>query len=501
MPPYVKKLKPQHRRSSSLSTTSFSKTKLYKINFEALEKHRLLLDKIISSSVLSVVELSSNLFTMNTNVSLNIFNSLRIPDAVKDMPSFDGNPHLLFDFLNNVEEILSHIQSIAGTGYSQIILRAIRNKITGPANEVLNMYGTSTNWVEIKSNLITHYADKRNETSLIRDLHQLRQDLDSVETFYAKIIHILSTIMNHVRVHEKNQTVIEAKKTLYEEMCLNALLSGLREPLGSTIRAMRPSKLTEALNFCLEEQNRFYFRNSYYAQKPSQIRPLTLRPQANHYTQYSNQNFPTNPYSAHSQSFSQNLYLPPRIQPPSSSNYIAPTQHFFPNSNNIVPRQHLPTNSNHISPKQHLPTNSNYIASRQQLPQNSNYIPPRQSVPQNSNNSRISNRPNYNNSTSNSKFNSNSGSRYLPPAEPMDARTISTNANSKQNSSVNRQPQSYNIESGIYDNSYNEEEQNSTEYNQMLPSQEYYQNLDSAINNGQPEVDDMDFRLQASEDQ
>lgn len=200
-----------------------------------------------------------------------IFQSLRIPDAIKDLPLYDGNPRSLYDFIKNVEEILVLLPQIDGTPYANVILRAVRNKIVGDANEVLNMYGTPTNWDTIKANLILHYADKRNETSLIRDLHGLRQTTETIEQFYAKVIELLSTIVNHVQIHEKLPSVVTAKKSLFTDMCLNTFLIGLKEPLGSTIRAMKPKTLTEAFNYCVQEQNMFYMKYSTTQNKfPSQ---------------------------------------------------------------------------------------------------------------------------------------------------------------------------------------------------------------------------------------
>lgn len=117
-------------------------------------------------------KISSN---QTTVTSLDVFNSLTILDAIKDLPKYDGNPRLLFDFIDNVDEILSLLQMTSGTPYGQLLLRGIRNKIVGEANEVLNMYGTRLNWDQIKENLILHYADKRNETSLIKDFHNLKK--------------------------------------------------------------------------------------------------------------------------------------------------------------------------------------------------------------------------------------------------------------------------------------------------------------------------------------
>lgn len=119
-----------------------------------------------------------------------------------------------------------------------LLLRAIRNKIVEDANEILNMYGTPLNWDQIKENLILHYADKRYETSRIRDLHNLKQNNDSMQKFYGEIVELLSSMNNHVNIHESDDNVITAKKVLFAKMCLKTFLFGLREPLGSTIRAI-----------------------------------------------------------------------------------------------------------------------------------------------------------------------------------------------------------------------------------------------------------------------
>lgn len=195
-----------------------------------------------------------------------VFDNLRIPDVIKALPEFDGNPRLLFDFINNVEEILSVIPQ-AQASYLRLILRSIRNKIVGQANEILNMYGTTLNWEQIKANLITHYSDKRSEINLIKDLHQLSQGSLTLEVFYSKIIEIHSTMVNHVTIHEANKDIILSKQKLYGDLCLTTFLSGLREPIGSTIRAMRPSTLLEAFNLCLQEQNISYGRTHIYRQK------------------------------------------------------------------------------------------------------------------------------------------------------------------------------------------------------------------------------------------
>lgn len=314
-----------------------------------------------------------------------IFESLRIPDAVKDLPKFDGNPRLLYEFLANVEEILGYLNNVDGTNYARIILRAIRNKIVGPANEVLNVYGTPLIWENIKGNLILHYSDKRNETSLIKDLHNLKQTTQSVQHFYSSIVEIQSSINNNILIHESNPSVIEAKRKLFADMCLNTFLSGLKEPLGSNIRSMRPGSMAEALSFCVQEQN------IYYTKKPF-----------------------SNIYSTPQQNI---RYFPPNYQ-----NYT-PTQSYQPIVNNPnrfsqqFPRQPYPA----VPPYQNNTT-------RYQNPvgngQNPHFSVPNNTFGQNRQfNIPQKYTPNLNNN--NNPFNPNFGQRQyrpqnLPPPEPMD---------------------------------------------------------------------------------
>lgn len=212
------------------------------------------------------MSLEDNPLTQLSQQIENTFNNFRIPDAVKQIPTFDGNPLLLYDFIENVEDILALMPNLNNTPYAKIILRSIRNKIVGNANEVLNSYGTELKWETIRQNLILRYSDKRNELSLIRDLHNLRQNFDSIEKYYSKIIEIFSVMINFVKIHETNQTVVESQKALYTQMCLNTFLCGLKEPFGCTIRSMKPSTLAEAFQYCIQEQNIYYSR---YSSKPT----------------------------------------------------------------------------------------------------------------------------------------------------------------------------------------------------------------------------------------
>ncbi|KAL7742975.1 hypothetical protein ACLKA6_011342 [Drosophila palustris] len=65
---------------------------------------------------------------------------------IRFLPPYDGTPKKLRDFINNVEEIL-------------LLLRAIRQKIIGKADDAVLAAGAGFSWVEIKEALILHCSD------------------------------------------------------------------------------------------------------------------------------------------------------------------------------------------------------------------------------------------------------------------------------------------------------------------------------------------------------
>lgn len=204
--------------------------------------------------------------------------TLRIPDAIKDIPPFNGNKTDLSNFIGQVDDVLTILKpAFEQQAQAKVLLRAIRNKIVGNANDVLIMYNTKVDWPSIKQNLINHFADKRDETSLIRDLHNIAQRGDTVEVFFAKILEVINALKNWVELNTLNNPEEVIKKCQwYDEMGLAAFISNLRDPLGSMVRAMRPTDLPTARLYCLKEQNITYVRNRTFGHSNPTI--LNTRP-------------------------------------------------------------------------------------------------------------------------------------------------------------------------------------------------------------------------------
>lgn len=78
-----------------------------------------------------------------------LYSALKIPDPIRFLPPYDGNPKNLSDFINNVEEILIDIRETDKTTYGRSLLRSIRHKIVDKADDAIHAAGAGLNWDEI----------------------------------------------------------------------------------------------------------------------------------------------------------------------------------------------------------------------------------------------------------------------------------------------------------------------------------------------------------------
>lgn len=184
----------------------------------------------------------------------NILKALQTPQIIRDLPCFNGDPVKLHSFIRSIDNLIPLIDSARGSAIHIIWIQAIRSKIIGDADNVLELYGTALDWNEIKNNLITHYSDRRDEVSLTKDLVGIKQT-GTIEEFYSKVSHIVSLLVNLLNITEENPEVKTAKNQFYQQMGLKVFLAGLHHTIGPTIRAQTPKSLKDALRACLDEGN------------------------------------------------------------------------------------------------------------------------------------------------------------------------------------------------------------------------------------------------------
>ncbi|XP_045769769.1 uncharacterized protein LOC123870486 [Maniola jurtina] len=213
----------------------------------------------------------------------------RINKSLKFLPNFDGNSHTLTRFINLADELVrSFLNPAQEYDLSNLsLISGILNKITGSAARTISANGISDDWNKIKATLINSFSDYRDEIALITDLTYLIQGSDTVQIFYEKVQNLLCTLITYVELHDTVKTTVDVKRTLYQKLALKTFLKGLREPLGSRVRCMRPPTLQTALEFAKEElniihlQNRTKFFQNYYKHTR---RPYSFYSQRNYYS-------------------------------------------------------------------------------------------------------------------------------------------------------------------------------------------------------------------------
>lgn len=269
------------------------------------------------------------------------------PEYLNCVPQFDGNPSELNRYLATCKSLIDNFYDINNRNSFQNIylLNCLIGKLSGNARLVVNVQNVST-WEDLKETLNRNFADRRDETCLNRDLVMLRQNSnESPQHFYDRVLEILNLLCSYVDAHE-TAAIAAVKRDMYMKLALTTFLSGLREPLGNTIRCMRPKDLAEAIQFVTQENNLKYFQNhgSLNPNKSQILRPKqpvanfqSMPPQSNQWAMPRfNRNF--NSHTSHNQF---NTPFPSQPIP------IRPNPNFRP--------QRLPTNSEVFGkPKQNV---------------------------------------------------------------------------------------------------------------------------------------------------
>lgn len=190
--------------------------------------------------------------------------------ALRMVPEFDGNPNVLTRFIKICDQIvIQYLSNAQGSELAnQCLLNGILNKITGSAACTINSNGIPENWSGIRTALINNFSDQRDETALYRDLSLATQGNKNPQEFYEQCQTLFSMIMTFVTLHEPIQTTVESKRQLYKKVTMQAFVRGLREPLGSRIRCMRPETIEKALEYVQEEANVMYLQERSDFPKP-----------------------------------------------------------------------------------------------------------------------------------------------------------------------------------------------------------------------------------------
>lgn len=188
----------------------------------------------------------------------------RVPDVVRCLREFSGQPGEFSSWRKSVERILDIYKNLRGTAKYFGILSVVRNKIVGHADAILESYNTPLNWESISRCLTLHYADKRDVSTLEYQLTSLIQGTESVQEFYQKVYNHLSLILNKISCMDIGQESLHLLTQTYRDKALDTFIRGLKGDLPRLLAMKEPTDLPKALHLCLKLENQNYRTN--YAQ-------------------------------------------------------------------------------------------------------------------------------------------------------------------------------------------------------------------------------------------
>lgn len=216
----------------------------------------------------------------------------KIPDVVKDLPEFRGNPNEISTWLNDAESLIKLYQptplsSIEQRNKFYIICRAIRRKVKGEANDALVASNVNINFHQIKRTLETYFGEKRDIGTLDYQLMNSFQRGRSLEDYYDEINRLLSLIANQIRTDRRfrHPEAARAMIEIFNDKALDAFVRGLDGDLGKFLKNYRPDSLASAYAYCISFQNIEFRKNLMrptrlyeVSQGPRNLIPLPPRP-------------------------------------------------------------------------------------------------------------------------------------------------------------------------------------------------------------------------------
>lgn len=193
--------------------------------------------------------------TIEGVANMNLADMDKIPDVVKSLRVFSGQPGEFSSWKKSVDRILKIYEHTRGSPKYYGILSVIRNKIVGDADIALESYNTPLNWPKISQCLTLHYADKRDIGTLEYQLTTLVQGNRTIPEFYQEVYHHLSLILNKLSCIEMSPESLNNMSQSYRDKALDTFVRGLKGDLPRLLSIKEPTNLPQALHLCLKLQN------------------------------------------------------------------------------------------------------------------------------------------------------------------------------------------------------------------------------------------------------
>lgn len=195
---------------------------------------------------------------VNNNMTADDFIAIgRVPEFVRSVNSFSGNPTELVDWLADVDSIFRTYNARNATADQiNLLQRVIRRKITGEAADILNANNITCDWDEIKTTLVLYYRDKRDVKTLDFEMTTIKKlPNENISTYYSRVNDVLTHIIAQIHTDDKLKLNAAVHITYFRDKALDAFIRGLENPLNILLKSTNPTSLGQAYQFCMDYYN------------------------------------------------------------------------------------------------------------------------------------------------------------------------------------------------------------------------------------------------------
>lgn len=184
----------------------------------------------------------------------NIMESLsRIPDPIKSIPTFDGNPKQLNAWITSAESILNLFKPLVTTNVFMIYEQSVIHKLQGKAKDAICMAQYPQTFAEAKKILTSALGDRQELSSYKSKLWRNKQtDSMSVHKYYQKTQYLVERIKTLAKQDRDYAESWKAISKFIDQDALAAFVAGLNEFYFGHALAARPKSLEDAYSFLCE---------------------------------------------------------------------------------------------------------------------------------------------------------------------------------------------------------------------------------------------------------
>lgn len=184
--------------------------------------------------------------------------NFRTPDSIRYLPTYDGKKNETRAWIEDVENALQLFNEYKNSAIYDLIVRAVKSKITGEAREAIIAAGNVSTWPEIKDVLQNFFEDKRDLASHLQTLFYEKQGNKSLLEYYNNLKSVASKIRAITAVTEEYKNSIEGVHHLIGVITLTRFIDGLEGSLSSYVRCSKPKNIDEAYSISQEYTNAAY---------------------------------------------------------------------------------------------------------------------------------------------------------------------------------------------------------------------------------------------------